>query len=415
MRNIKKTVILLFFLISIASILFNSCRKFREFDPEEFVSNEFYELDTANISDSMWVNGSFAAPILNTKLMLSTFIPKTDSTLWIEVDNDDLIHLRSYFKNLLVVTGSQIFNGFPANSGTMIPGATFVFKTDTSQLKVYDQALSGHLFFNDPKITFKFTNQIPIVTFFRLDTITFHHISGDPNAVTHTGHTDYPILAPTVLGTNAKSDIVIDKTVIPQLPEVFSPIPKFISFQVTVGSLINQILPFSVTGSETISMDVDIDLPLDARLVDFTMGDTIPFEMISDTMNQVTSAELRLEIENGFPFDAITQLTFTDSLNTFEEHLFEQPGWVLKAGAINSSGIVSVPTISRLSVILTQEQLQRLRDNNVTKIVYKSNLNTVNSSLGQFIRIYSYYQLGVKIGIKADYNFNLFDPTISGQ
>lgn len=411
MKNIQKKLLFLLIFITATSVFLNSCQNFKDFDINQFTESEFYEIN--NVSDSMWVNGSFAAPILDTRLTLGTLIPKTDSSLWAEVDNDDLVHLRSYFKNLLVATGSQIFSDLPATEGTVINSGIFSFQTDTSKLKVYEQALSGHLFFNNPKVTFKFTNQIPIVTFFKLDTLTFHYIAGVPDSVTHTSNTNYVIQAPTVFGGSSKTNVVIDKTVIPELPQIFSPIPKFISFYVTVGSTSAQALPFDVNGNETISMDVDIDLPLDARLWDFTMGDTIPFDLSGDTYKEVTSIELRLELDNGFPFDALSQLTFTDSLNVFEENLFEGSGWLLDNAEINNTGIVTSSKISRVAIIITQEQLQRLRDNKVTRLVYKSNLNTVDSNdPTSFIKIFSYYQLGVKIGVKADYGFNLLDSTL---
>lgn len=396
--NTKALIILML----ITSFFYYSC--------DEFVKEEFYE--TQNLSDSMWIDGTIAVPILDTKLALENLIPKTDSSLWAEVDENQLVHLRSYFKDLVVLQGSNIYDEFPYSEGTVIEKDSFVVQTDTSKVKVYDQALSGHLFFNNPKFTFKFKNEIPIVTYFRLDTITFLNIAGQMDSISHTSHTNYNISAPTSQGNIAETEIVIDKSVIPEFPEIFSPIPKKVAFCITVGNPTNQTVPWDLTGEEKISLDVDIDLPLDARLDEFVLGDTIPFDMGGDNYEFVESVELRIQIENGFPFEALSQLTFVDSLSTFTENVFEDGGWIFAAGEIDSEGKVIAPTLSRLTVIVNQEKFKRLKDNEVKYLVYTSNLNTEDADLGQYIKIYSYYQMGVKIGLKADYGFNLGDTTL---
>jgi len=406
MKKNKKSIIFVLAFFSLTTFFLNSCRNFTELDPDTFFQTEFYEID--NLSDSIWINGSLAAPILDTKFTLATLLPKLDSSLWVEVDDDDLIHLRSYFKNIVTVTGSQVYTNMPSPSGTVISAATYQLQSDTSKLKIYSGALSGHLFFNNPKFTFKFTNEIPILSFFKLDTITFHELAGTSDSVTHTSNTNYEILAPTVAGTNAKSNIIIDKTVIPQFPVIFSPIPKYVSFCVTVGSEQDQTIPYDLTGDEKISMDVDIDLPLDAKLVDFAMGDTIPFDFTGGAYKQAKSVELRLELDNGFPFQLLTQLTFTDSLNVFEEYMFPQPGWNLASGSINPSGIVTSSTKSRVVITINQELLTRLRDNNVKYLVVKSIANMVGPT-DEFVKIFSYYTIGVKIGVKLDFGGSTTD------
>ncbi|MCF6183698.1 MAG: hypothetical protein L3J56_03560, partial [Bacteroidales bacterium] len=142
-------------LIFIVIISFDSCRK-------NFSLNEFDNLTT----DSLHFEGSFAAPIVNTELTLINFLPKTDSSLWAEVDADNLIHLRMYYKNLLSPTFNEIFHIAPAPAGTPVPADTFAIQTDTSRMKVYNKLLSGKLFFQNPSITFHIDNYIPIVTFF---------------------------------------------------------------------------------------------------------------------------------------------------------------------------------------------------------------------------------------------------------
>lgn len=404
MKKIRKPIILILLLFSLASISLNSCRDladiYKDINPFE---GEFYEID--NLSDSMWISGSLAAPILNTKLSLIQLLPdSTDNTLWVEVDNQDLIHLRSYFDSLVVITASQIYSELPAVNGTNIPAGTYQVQSDTSKLKIYSKALAGHLFFNDPKFTFKFVNEIPIVSFFRLDTITFHEVAGTQDSVTHTSHTNYEIARATAQGVGAKSQVVIDKTVIPQFPEIFSPIPKYVSFCITVGSELDQVLPWDMSGDEEIVLDVDIDLPLDARLYDFVLGDTVPFDLTTNTYKQVDSLELRLEIDNGFPFKLETKITFMDSLNTYYE-VYQFDGnnyWLIAAANTDAvTGQVTSSVISRGVILLDQITIQRFIDKKISRFTFNSTINTTNQP--EHVKIFSNYAIGLKVGVKLNF------------
>jgi len=402
MRKIKKPLILLVLFGSIISFFLYSCND--DFDFDKFVETEFFETD--NPSEDFYIDGVVAVPVLDTRLTLSNLIPKSDSSLWAEVDENSLVHLRSYYKDFVVLKLSDIYPNI-TSQGTNIPISSEALQTDTAKLKVYDHALSGHLFFKNPSFTFKFTNEIPILTYFKLDTITFHNIANTEDSVSHTDHNNYTINAPVAQGTTAETDIIVDKTVIPEFPEIFSPIPKYVSYYLTVGNLVEQSLPWDMTGDETLKIDVDIDLPLDARLEDFELGDTVPFDLV-ENYDFVQSVELRIEIDNGFPVEALSQITFMDSAKTFTEDLFAER-WHFEAGDVNSSGEVISSNVSRISVTIDQEQFKRLKDNKVDKFVYSSILNSNDAQQGQYIKIFSYYQMGVKIGVKAEYEIELAD------
>ena len=386
-------------------ILFsNSCRK-------NFSLAEFDNLST----DSLHFEGSFAAPIVDTKLTLINFLPKKDSSLWAEVDENNLIHLRMYYKDMFNPTMSEIYPlvPYPAVAGIPIPADTFAIQTDTSKMKVYDKLLSGKLFFQNPTITFHIDNYIPIVTFFKMDTLTFHQTDG--TALSHTSVNEFTIAAPVTAGSFEHTDIVIDTTEVPILAEVFSPIPKFISFYLSTGSHTSQTLPFDVDGTEQMKVDIDIDLPLDARLDTIIMTDTMNFNITNDT--RVKSATLKIKFDNGFPIDGLTQIYFTDttavgdpgividSVFTDTNHInISEEGWHLDPAETDAQGIVTVPHESDILIFIDQIRMQNLIQRHASKIIIRGKLNSYNAASGQFIKILGDYSMGIQIAVKLDFD-----------
>lgn len=404
-----KNKIRIFLAVSIMIIgifTIHSCRK-------DFTLDELSNLN----NDSLHFEGSIAVPIVNSELTLVNFIPSTDSSLWLEVDDTDLIHARMYYDNLLTVQMSEIFPAaYPLFSGTVIPPATFEVFTDTSAMKIYSSMLSGKLFFDNPKISFIITNEIPVVTFFKMDTLIFH--SSDDIAITHTAHTEYHIPAPTVINTNVDTVIVIDTIAIPILAEVFSPVPRFISFYLSAGSHNNQTLPFNVFGDERLNVGVDIDLPLDARLDTIIMSDTIPFAWDGETYEQIKSATLRIRLNNGFPIDGYSQIYFADTtdaggIGNIIDSVFTDlsddvsvDGWHLRPAPTDAQGYVLPAFIedSNIEIILDQERLNFLKNSHASKIIISGKLNSYHSDTGLFVKLLGDYKMGVQIAVKADFD-----------
>lgn len=396
-------VLLAFFLM----FIYSSCRK----------TSPFYEMD--NLSSEMEFEGSVAAPIVNTRFHINSYLPEGDSSLWMTFDENDLAHFRMYL-HLGEYTSNELINNipYPAGSGFVIPSFTTQIETNSGKLKIYANSLSGHLYFNDPKITLRITNDIPILTFFKIDTLEF--FNQDMKSISKTLGSVYTINSPLTKGIPALTDIVIDKTSMPELPDVFSPVPKYTSFSLSVGSPDNQAIPFGIDGTEKLNIDADIDLPLDARLTDFMLGDTVAFSFDTNYDN-VNSATLKIELENGFPFDAYTQIYFADttangSIGNMIDSVFADvtdpnisgKGWLLNPSNVNSSGVVTSSNKTMVQITLTRERLQNLIDKKSSQILITTKLNTYKSNEPDklYIKIYSYYIMGVKIGIKADYNMS---------
>jgi len=399
MKNLNFKLLLVI-LISIG-ISVTSCKK----DIGEFVNEQFPEPN--NMSSDILIDGEIAVPLLDTKLTLRNFIPSTDSSLWAEVDSNDLVHLRMFFKDVLSLKSADIY-GMPIAG--IVPADSVTFKTDSNKIRIYDNALEGHLYFNDPRFTFIVKNEIPITTFVRIDSIILQNSSGE--FLDARDETKHVIGAPTTPGEMVTTNILIDKTKIPDFENFFSPIPKFVQFIFTSGSDHSQTIPATyggaLTGQEKVKVDVDIDLPLEAHLVDFVIGDTIPFSLDTN-IEQIKKVTLKLILDNEFPLGGNIQLSFVDTndnggIDDIIMNLFEGDGWTFKPSITNSQGVTTSAVRSQMTVELTQGQLDTLKMYHASEIVLTANLNSYQSDTGQDVKIYGAYQLGVKLGIKVDYS-----------
>ncbi len=418
MKKYKIPLLIVVALLLVGMFSTQSCRKISDFTDEDFISNEFYEIE--NLTDEMWIDGSVAVPLINSTFKLSDFIPELDSSFWVEIDpstNPDdeyyqLMHLRMYFKDIATVKASQIYDGVsPGNEGDIITANTFSMRTDTSKLKLYENALSGHLFFYNPQFTFKFKNEIPITTHFNLDSLLFYSENMD-SMLSSTPHIAYTINNPEVSGTYENTDIVVDRESLGVLPEIFSPIPKFLSFFISVGSETDQTLPYNLTGEEKISLDVDIDVPMKLKLDSLVLGDTVKFDFASDTNNieQIKAITVKLMFDNMIPAGGLMEINFHDENN--EGIISELPVLTLDnqgeefffAPAITDEDGESTSSVkSSFTIYLDQDQLAELKRENITTIVVKGTFNSDDANNDQYVKILSTNTLGIKLGIRVDY------------
>ncbi len=418
MKKYKIPLLTMVALLLLSMFTTQSCRKLSDFQDENFINNEFYEI--ANLSDEFTIDGIVAVPLINSTFTLEDFIPQNlDSSFFVEVDNNDLMHLRMYFKDVASMDFSKIYVGQSLTAGTTIPAHTYSIRTDTSKLKLYENALTGKLFFKNPKFTFIFKNEIPVINYFNLDSIIFHNQFLEP--ISATPEINHIIETPVYAGGVDTTYILIDKTDLDVLPEIFSPIPKFLSFFISIGNDVDQTVAYNLTGEEKISMDVDVDVPMEARLEDFVLGDTVDFNFASDTNNieQIKAITVKLIFDNMIPAGGVANITFHDEdsygvINTNDTILDlrndDNTRFSFKSAITDGSGESTTSAKSDFVIHLTQEQLSTLKTHNATKIVVTGTFNSYESdNPDKYVKILSTNTLGIKLGVRVDFEGSTTD------
>ena len=133
----------------------------------------------------------------------------------------------------------------------------------------------------------------------------------------------------------------------------------------------------------------------------FTLQDTTPFSL--ENIEQVQSAIFRINVTNGFPASAFTQVYFTDSLYNQLDSLISDPADLLvESGQLDLNGVVIAPVHKR-----RDEPFNRTRLENVFKAKYLIIRSTVdtNDSPTQHVQIYSTYKIEVRVGVRAQLSF----------
>lgn len=162
-----------------------------------------------------------------------------------------------------------------------------------------------------------------------------------------------------------------------------------------------------ITNTSQFKVDMEINLPLDGGAWDFTFRDTVPFDFGSDSASYINYLLFRVAINNGFPFDVNMNVDFVDSNYVVKETL--KPGVpyadVIKSASIDGTGKVTTPTFKNSDFILTKAQLENMK--NVKHIILRATGNTSNNGVPN-IKIYDYYKMDVRMGIKGEFNISPF-------
>jgi hypothetical protein len=402
----KKTIRILLALLILSAGIFDACRK-----PDDF----FPETDKISISESF--EGSFAAPLIDTEISLIKFIPEDESSnFWIEVDDQNLIHLRMTGENLATHPVSSIFPlyDYPLASGTEIQIDSFDVVAEMNDIEFNNELFDGNVYLADPRIKIMLNNEIPIVTYYRLDTLEMEDSEGNP--ILYNEQTNYTISAPENTGETALDSILIDKNRIPSLPEAFFPVPSYLKLHVTIGNPVVQNLPYDLSGDESISLNADIDIPTDLRIENVQVKDTMNFMDLSENEG-LESLSLKIKFNNGLPLGALTQIYIADSLQsggagTIIDSLFTDTsregitneGWLLESAETDTDGIVTTKAENFIIITIDKDRLNKLQEQKASKIIVSSKINTYNSEAGSYVKLLASYKLGLQIAAKLDFS-----------
>jgi hypothetical protein len=152
-----------------------------------------------------------------------------------------------------------------------------------------------------------------------------------------------------------------------------------------------------------ISMDLALEVKLFTSIANFTIEDTIDFNLNQNTGN-IDNLLFRLNAYNGFPLNAYIQVYFADSDYQILDSLIDQPDKRILVGAPVGGPPeyrVTDATHRTTDFNLSKDRIESIL--NAEKLMLRANLSTTNE---QLINIYDDYSIGIKIGVIAGINLN---------
>ena len=310
--------------------------------------------------------------------------------------------------SLSAVTGHQSavhldFNAihFKSIYGNFGQQAITLFE-DSALITLFSNFQNGTLYFDDPSLTFTLKNSFGMPIDAHVSSLTAINRLGQSFPITGAIPDPLPIGFPSVAGQSAISSFTLDKNN-SNVRSIISQCPKYITYSLNATSNApNPAYNFLLDTSE-FRADIKIELPMRGYASGFTIQDTVDFRL--DKINDLKNAIFRINIDNGFPANAYTQIYFTDAgFNILDSMILDPSHTLIESAQVNSAGKVIASTHKMLDEPFPSARLDHLYQ--TKKMLIRSLINTADFQTGRIIEIYDDYKIDVKVGVRADFNIH---------
>lgn len=139
-------------------------------------------------------------------------------------------------------------------------------------------------------------------------------------------------------------------------------------------------------------------LPNYSKIVSFNKRVQFDFSSLGSWFNRVNYAMFRLNIDNGFPTEAVLQVYFADISQTPFDSLFIDGPLVIPPAEINASGKVIKSYRGQYDVELNDRQMSELGA--VNYLFVTGGVKTTRQDMDT-VRFYSGYRISVQVGLRA--------------
>lgn len=397
LKSMKKT---LFLTVTIGMLIIQAC------------DSDNFKFETDKISDSMKITSSWALPLVSSSVTLEQILPDDEEinrhliidddgfiTISVE-DKMEPIQAKDFFGDKL--SSYPIENGiikFPVLTPLSFPVKPQVFQMDLDDMS---SSLNGFYCAN-PTVTVSVKNYWPVPVRLKFDKAYYYKTiyNTNPKLITGEGVTNwYSIKIPESVNTYATTDIVLDKNN-SNLPDVISDLPNHVSFGAIVETLPEALgNTYSIPVNSADSLSLTIKIPLELKMTDVSISDTIKLDLASNFDNDtsiIQYVKLNTIFNNGFPVNTNVRLFLADDMYNILDEITDNDGITLQAG--NSTDATNKPVESKDEIVIEGEKRQSLL--NAKHLIVKLKLNTND----KVVKLYSKHALGIKLAalIKLKY------------
>ncbi|HNQ12361.1 MAG TPA: hypothetical protein PKH65_04750 [Bacteroidia bacterium] len=250
---------------------------------------------------------------------------------------------------------------------------------------------------DDPKFILKLSNSFGIPT--RVDVPSIKSLGGTGNSINLATSLPIPLSLPSPgmnqIGETLYTQYVLDKTNSNIVPFVENN-PTHILYNVMIGTNPNGPTANFITDQSKISASLTMELPLNGSIKDFSMIDTVDFELKDEEM--IESLLLRMSFKNGFPIEFGSKIYFIDANNSVVDSLLCDQPQLISSANVNSAGVVVSSVQKTTDVLVDRSFVNRIAK--AKRIVYILNSSTANQG-NSHVKIYGHYKMDVNIGAIA--------------
>lgn len=272
---------------------------------------------------------------------------------------------------------------------------------------IYNSQTSGKIIFSEPSVAVAFENSFGLPVGINFNMVGYNAITGDSVAIGDFTADNLVIDAPEVAGVSVRDTFIVDET--NGLDDLFGLPPNGI--ELSLGVITNPNGDAStvnfITDSSAISASVDVQIPFVARIENFEIRDTLPFNYLDDSTKEQAQGKnsaltLSVLIENEFPIGVGLQIEFFDTNGVKLGQLIDSNAvadTLIEAGQVDDNGVVIAPSTRVVSLTLDGAKAEMVTQ--TTEIVVIGKLRTPGGDAGENIRFLSTYGFGIKMGIIA--------------
>jgi hypothetical protein len=350
-------------------------------------------------------------------------IPMAGSVIHLE-NNIDSTHLNILFvfdlinsgNDILVSEELQIINSFhnlEFSSAYGYIGQKDTLLIDKAELEfdLLEGNFEGTIKLADPQLHITIDNSAGVPFAIDLTDLEAHYKDGSGTGITiDPGTNPIKIDAPSItqIGDTVRSETLIDNT---NSTIHLAATSDLVGFQYSVGVKANPDVVqdnFIMDNSE-LGISLEGLLPLDLRLQDVVLGDTMDFDLFSDSddsdigPDDIDSVRIDLLTKNHMPLDLGVQVYFVDTTQNWlrVDSLFHDDKYVFLSGEVDDNGKVIGETEKSTRVQLSRIQIENILDAN--KILFKAYVDTYDSQ-NRDVKFHSGDYLDFKLGTRLKLN-----------
>ena len=278
-------------------------------------------------------------------------------------------------------------------------------------IKLFNNNYSGILHFEDPRLYVYVTNSMGMPVRIQFNSIEAFRDKAPSTSLVLTGSgipNPWDINYPNIFefGQSKMTTMQLDKTN-SNISAVLDIVPQRIVVDISGQS--NPLGPstgsnFALDTSQ-INIEAQVELPLHGFAQDFTIVDTIDLEIGEDNIEELEWLNFRLNIINSFPVDAWVQCYFLDSNDVVLDSLLKPIDQLIYAATPGPAPdyITTNKTYKQTNIRKNAAEVENIL--NVRKFVIYAVMDTYQDG-AQIVKMYSYYNLDVRLGVQAQFKFN---------
>lgn len=146
----------------------------------------------------------------------------------------------------------------------------------------------------------------------------------------------------------------------------------------------------------------DVLYPVNESFVQFSLTDSLNFNLIKDPSGKVKSVEFVILIANGYPTPAVVQVYFMSGSAAIDSAFISGPR-VINAATLNSDGIVTDPSTSLLTVSMPSDFNDKLAS--IQAVTVKGRVYLTRPDI-RWVKFFHEYQFNLHIGARIELLFN---------